>query len=50
MSKINEFIGENVFLNIKDLNFKLKKYDENNYQFNSTLKKESIEIYNSFVS
>ena len=50
MSKNNEFIGENVFLNIKDINFKLKKYDENNYQFNSTLKKESIEIYNSFVS
>tara|TARA_B100001057_G_C22803562_1_gene932451 strand:- start:821 stop:1858 length:1038 start_codon:yes stop_codon:yes gene_type:complete len=49
MAKINNFIGENVFANIKDLNFKLKRYNENDYQFNSTLKKESLEIYNSFV-
>ncbi len=50
VNRINNFIGENVIGNIKDLNFKLKKYNQNEYQFNSTLKKDSLDIYNYFLN
>ena len=39
-----------MLIKIEDVSFKLRKYNENEYQFNSSLKKKSLEIYNSFVS
>ena len=50
VNRINNFIGENVIGNIKDLNFKLKKYNQNEYQFNTSLKKDSLDIYNYFLN
>lgn len=50
VNRINNFIGENVIENVKSQNFKLKKYNQYEYQFDSSLKKESLDIYNYFLS
>ncbi len=50
ITRINNFIGENVVKNTKDLNFKFKKYNQNDYKFNSALEKESLDIYNYLLS